>query len=247
MVHVADDRRERVGDIRCQRRRGQRSDAEARSTDDGDAAAGERLAEGPRGEKRRRERRPAAGAVDDECRERRRLTADEVVLPPGCAALAVVERLVAEDASCDGADPASRDRSGEPVEIRSRERRVAEALEDQIAVPRGTGPRTGAVDLRVEAVARSEARQRGPRDGDLLVRGRCDRERGVVGVDRRAGRDVDGEGGRPAERERRSGERPGQPQLEWRRGCGGRRRRGAGDRGHGQQKRAPNHAVNRRR
>src|SRR4029077_16236998 len=136
----------------------------------------ERLAERPCGEERWRERRPAARAVDDEGGERRGPAPDEVLLPARRATLGVVEGLVAEDASRDSADPAARDRSRQMVDIRRRERRVAEALQDQVAVPGRTGPRTGPVHLGVETVSRAEARQRDPRNRDLLVRRGCDRE-----------------------------------------------------------------------
>ena len=157
VVHAA-DRPARAGRRRRRRARSRRRgrDAEPGPAGDRDAAADERLAEGARREQRRRERRPAAGAVDDERRERRRLAADEVRLPAGGPALRVVERLVAEDPPGHRADATAADRRGEAIEIRRRERRVAEALEHEIPVPGRARAGADAVDLGVEAVAGAE-------------------------------------------------------------------------------------------
>ena len=152
---------------------------------DRDALADERLRKCAGRKERRRERGPALRAIDDEGRERRRLAADEVLLPARGAALRVVERLVAEYSSAHRADPAPANRRREAFEVGRRESRVAEALQYEIAVPGGAGTRADAVDLGVEAVPGAEARERRPGDGDLLVRRRRDRQRLVVREDDR--------------------------------------------------------------
>src|SRR4029077_1490248 len=127
-------------------------------------ATRERVAERSRGQQRRREGRPAARTIDDEGREGCRRATYELLLQARRAALAVVERLVAEDPPADRPDPPSRDRSRQAIEIRRLQRRIAEALEDQIADPGVALSRAGPVDLGVEAISGPEARQRGPRD-----------------------------------------------------------------------------------
>ena len=112
VVHVANHQRERVGDVGGERHGGPRRDPEPGPPADRDAVADESVAKGACGEQGRRERGPAARAVDDERRERWRLAAGEVRLPAGSAALRVVERLVAtdppahrEDAPARGSSP----------------------------------------------------------------------------------------------------------------------------------------------
>ena len=246
-VHPLHDPGERLGDVRGQRHRLRRCDAEARPAADRDAVADERVPERAGGEERRRERRPAKRPVDDQGRERGSLAADEVRLPACHAALPVVERLVAEDPAADRADPTPPDRRREAIEVGGGECRIAESLQDEIAVPPGSVPAADAVHLGMEPVPGPESGERRPRDGDLLVRRRCDGQRGVVREHDGSRRHVHGERRGATQRERRGCQRLRQLRLDRRRPGGrrGRHGRNQGDRHDDEHERA-SHRLNRR-
>jgi hypothetical protein len=161
----------------------------------------ERVPQGSRGQERRRELRPAARAIDDQRGQRRRLTPDEVPLPAESAPLRVEGRLVAEDPARDAPDPGGTYRSGQAPDVRRREARVAVPPQEEVAVPHGTNSIAHAEYLGGEAVARPEPRQRRPRDRQLLVGRRDDRERRVVLEEHLTRPGIDRDGRRARERE----------------------------------------------
>ena len=64
-----------------------------------------------------------------------------------------------------------------------------------------------AEDVGFDPIGGAEADERGVGDGELLVRGRRERERAVLGVERLAGLQIEGDGGRASLRDVRDGER----------------------------------------
>ena len=165
MVHVADDVGKRLGVIFREWHRGGGGHPEPGPPFDLDASLCQGARQRLRGQQRRRESGPPERAVDDERRERGRFDWDEALFPAGGAADAVVVRLVAAHAAADLTYPGARHLAGNVVEIGARHRRVAEALQHEVAVPRRSLSRADAVQLRVEAVCGSEPDERRPGDG----------------------------------------------------------------------------------
>jgi hypothetical protein len=63
--------------------------------------------------------------------------------------------------------------------------------EQEVSVPHAAGLGTAAEDVRLDARVPAERHQRRVRDRELLVRGRCQRQRVVLGEERLAGLEVD--------------------------------------------------------
>ena len=160
-----------------------------RAARDPHARAHERAAEELRGGERGIARGVAAdaAAVDDQRRERRRLLDVERRLPAGRGAARVEPRLVAEHASRSRArSPLARTWRASSGQIGGRERRVAVALEHEVALPGRCRPAGRAEDVGLDREGRAERGQRGVGDGELLVRRGQERQRRVARVDRRA-------------------------------------------------------------
>ena len=185
-VHRPDDHGERLRAVGREDGRGRRSPPEPRAPGDRRSAGDERVAESPCREQRRRERRPAPRAVDDEGREGRRLAADEVRLPPGAAAPPIERGLVSADPAGDARDAGRAERGSQVADVGGRERGVAVAAEEEVAFPDRADALPRAEHAGREPVAGAETGQRGPRDGELLVRRRMDRD--VLRCARRARR-----------------------------------------------------------
>ena len=99
---------------------------------------------------------------------------------PGAVRSCVEPRLVAEQPAVDARDPELRQLGREPVEPCARgQRRVAEALQEDVALPDGSVLVAAAQHLGAEAVGGAELLQRRERDRQLLVRGGREREVGV--------------------------------------------------------------------
>ena len=158
------------------------------------------------------------------------LASDEVPLPAVRSASLVERRLVAADPTRDPADPPGAQRRGQAGDVRRGQRRVTVAAEIQVAVPDAARPPADAEHLGREAVSRAEPRQRGPRDGKLLVRRRMDGERVVVRVEHGAGAGVHGDRRRAGERDVRRAQRLRESRREV---AGGGERSGDGRRGNG--------------
>ena len=229
-VHALHDRRERIRRVRGQGNRIAGRGPEPDAPSDGDLARDQRPAQRACREERRRERRPALRTVDHERRERRGLASDEVPLPAVRSASLVERRLVAADPTRDPADPPGAQRRGQAGDVRRGQRRVTVAAEVQVAVPDAARPPADAEHLGREAVSRAEPRQRGPRDGKLLVRRRMDGERVVVRVEHGAGAGVHGDRRRAGERDVRRAQRLRESRREV---AGGGERSGDGRRGSG--------------
>ncbi len=146
-----------------------------------------------------RVRLPRPVAVDDERRERRRLLDVEGRLPPGRGADLVEEGLVADHHARHVCDAEPADPVGEHLEPGRRQRRVAVALQDEIAFPGAVRPeRALAPHLGGEAEVRPERLQGREGDRQLLVRGGHEAHGLVVRVDQPAAREIDGDRARVA-------------------------------------------------
>ena len=144
---------------------------------------------------RRRVALPRPGAVDDEGGQRRRFLDVEGRLPARRGARLVEEGLVPDDQPCHAPDARGLDPAHEPGQPRRRERRVAVALQDDVAVPRpARAERALAAHLGGEAEPRPEDLQGGVRDRQLLVRRRHEPDGGVVRVDDLPRDEIDGGG-----------------------------------------------------
>ena len=150
--------------------------------------------------------------VDRQRGERRRLVAVEAGLPRRADAAAVEERLVAEHAAGHAAHAAVTELRRERAGGRRRERGVAVALQDEVAVPDAVDQLALAEHGRLDAERRPEHDERRVGHGQLLVRGRHERQPLAAAEERLAGRQVDGErGGEPGVRD---GERLERPRAE---------------------------------
>ena len=181
-AHVADDLREGGGGVGREHEPCGGELADAGRLRDEHAPGRERLAQQRGGGERRLGRRLAAihGARHRQRRERRRLVDVEATLPAGAGAARVEPRLVADDGTRDVADPGGGDLRGQAVDVSERERRVAVALQEEVAGPDVRDEGAPAHDVGVEAIAGPEQRERGVGDGDLLVRRRHEGEGGVA-------------------------------------------------------------------
>ena len=197
VVHEAQDEVERHGLDRGQWNRVGLGHAGQRTARDRDPRPQERLSEGQSG----RERGLAgqisliAPAVDDERRQSRRLGEEEVRLPARPGPPRVEERLVADDVPAHAPDPLRAELRRQREQVERRQRRVAVALEDDVAAPERAVELPLAEDVRREAIARPEGQERGVRDCELLVRSGDQRQAQVVRIELLATRQVDGERG----------------------------------------------------
>ena len=112
-------------------------------------------------------------------------------LPAGRGAMQVEPRLVAEDPAAHRRDAVRAHLPREGSEIGRRERRVAVALEHEVADPPVAVLRPFAEDVRLDAKRGAERRQRRVRDRELLVRRWPQGQRGVVRVHDLAGVEID--------------------------------------------------------
>ncbi len=156
----------------------------------------------------RRDDTAVAGPVDRQRRQRRRLVDVVRRLPTGPGTAGVEEGLVAEDAAGHVAEAAGVQLHREPAQVAGGERRVAVALEDQVAVPDAVDQLAVAEHGRLDPVGRPERDQGGVADGELLVRGRRECQRPAPLEQALAGTQVDGDRGGQA------GSRCGQRALE---------------------------------
>src|SRR5205823_4157116 len=135
------------------------------------ARPAERGAEEERGGERRlpRDAAAVACAIDDERRQRRRLVQEERRLPTRAGAARVEPRLVADDAARDALDSGGAHLARQRREPRRGERRIAVALEDEVALPRAGDRRTRAEHVGLEPEGRAERGEGGEGDRQLLV------------------------------------------------------------------------------
>ena len=77
-------------------------------------------------------------SIDHQCREKRGLALREGRFPAWRGACPVEVRLVSHDPACDRGDPTPADGMCKRLEAGGCESRVAVALQDQVAAPRGT-------------------------------------------------------------------------------------------------------------
>ena len=208
-AHEADDCGEWLREISGEREALSRERADASGSADRDTFRLESAAE-ERGRRERGLRRGSSSKPaprDDERGERRRLPDVEARLPARPGSSSVEPRLIADHRTVDPRDPPGRHLGCERVEIGCSERRIAEAPQEQIAVPHVADERAGADDLGVEAVARAEEGQGGIRHRQLLVRRGLQRAPGVPGEDHGAAAQVD------RERSRSATDRPAAPRA----------------------------------
>src|SRR5581483_2677605 len=111
------------------------------------------------------------GAVGYERGERRALFDEEVGFPARRSPVVVEPRLVGKEPAVDVRYSELRELRREPVKPGARERRVAEALQEDVAVPDRSFLPAGSEHLGAEAIRGPEVLQRGKGDRQLLVRG----------------------------------------------------------------------------
>ena len=183
----------------------------ARLPRDGDAGLDQQRAEfvGGRVRRGRRVALPRPGAVDDEGRERRRLLDVERGLPArsrphSCRRRTRPRRLIPVTRLMPAAGSCAR-----AAESATSERRVAVALEDEVAGPRPVGAeRALPAHLGREAELRAEHLQGRVRDRQLLVRRGHEPGGRVVRVDDLARDEVDRDGAGPRRADPLRVERP---------------------------------------
>ena len=169
-------------------------------------------------------------AVHDERRERRALVLVEGRLPAGADPDLVEEGLVADDRAGHACDPGVIHRAGEPADLRAGKRRVAVALQDQLAVPDRARLVALFAQLSRDRVARAEDRERRHGDRELLVRRRLQRDGGILSVDVRVLGEVEDDRPGLAARDALRAERAVEAALQ-----GGGRRGGNGERDEGRR------------
>ncbi len=195
VVHVAQDAREGRREQGRDRKR-LRVDARragAGGPDDAHAGLGESLAEqkGGRVSRCARDASEVAPPVDGQRRERGRLVDEEVRLPARTDPERVEVRLVSDDPARDEADACTTDLRGEPPQPERRQRRIAEALQHEVAVPLGPVLLPDAEHLCLDSVGGSERHEGRIRDGELLVRRRDERQGRIARVDHASRRQLD--------------------------------------------------------
>src|SRR5581483_11719065 len=179
-------------------------------------------------------------SVDDERRQRRALEDEVARLPAGRRPPAVEPALVAEQPAVEAPDAGGGHLRRKAGEACARQRRIAEALEEEIAVPGRPCSHALREDDRLEPVVGAELAERGKGEGELLVRRRIKREVRVTREHDAARAEVDCDGRGRGRGVAADGESVREPGRERERRCG---RRSTERRGDDEDEGRPAHAL----